>query len=424
MRAESSLEELFQQRLGKWRATASDYYCGVRTVTILVWLAVIGLFGSGSGRAFPVDWLGAYGAVALALWVAGRHWPRLHRHVGLSILLLDIPVIFAMESHAIASPLHRNPIVQAVAALGVFMIVLVVVVLLDGSRRVVASATILAITCQILIMRQAGVPLFGTLTNSIIQLGTAALLATCFHRQMRSVLLDVSREQLSRNRLGRYFPPEVVRRVIDSKDGGALETSEVEVVAVFVDISNFTELSAVRQPREVMALLNEYFPVMAEIVFRHGGTLEKYIGDALLAVWGAPFPTPDDADRALQAAAEMQQAMVGLNARWRAEGRPELQLHVGLNTGRVAAGNLGSEHYLQYATIGDTTNVASRICGVAHCGEIVISESTFQRWRDRRWRVEKLPPTKVKGKSEELTLYRVDWRKAATGEVAALALAG
>jgi adenylate cyclase len=159
-----------------------------------------------------------------------------------------------------------------------------------------------------------------------------------------------------------------------------------------------------------MALLNDYFPVVTEVVFRHEGTLEKYIGDALLAVWGAPIPHPDDVDRAIRAAVEIHQVVVRLNERFRAQGRPEIHVHTGLNFGRVAAGNVGSAQYLQYATIGDATNVASRVCGLASADELLITEAVLQQWKDRSWPAEKLPAVTVKGKEEELVVYRVDWK--------------
>lgn len=218
----------------------------------------------------------------------------------------------------------------------------------------------------------------------------------------------LAEEAVLRNTYLRFFPAPVIKKLQSSR-GAPLERVETEVTVLFSDISGFTSLSSRLPPLQVMDLLNEYFPVMAEIVFRYEGTLEKYIGDALMAIWGAPFPQPDDADRALRAAVEMQHALAGLNARWRKEGKPELQIHVGLNTGRVAAGNIGSEHYLQYATIGDATNVASRICSAATDGEICISEATYHRCKERSWPLVKLPPVQVKGKQEPLTLYRVDW---------------
>jgi adenylate cyclase len=221
----------------------------------------------------------------------------------------------------------------------------------------------------------------------------------------------LAEEAVLRNTYLRFFPAPVIKK-LESTRGAPLDRVETEVTVLFSDISGFTSLSSTLHPMQVMDLLNEYFPVMADIVFRYEGTLEKYIGDALMAIWGAPFPQPDDADRALRAAIEMQHALADLNARWKAQGKPELQIHVGLNTGRVAAGNIGSERYLQYATIGDATNVASRICSAAADGEICIAEATFQRSQERRWPLAKLPPVQVKGKTEPLTLYKVDWRAA------------
>ncbi|KFE71437.1 adenylate/guanylate cyclase domain-containing protein [Hyalangium minutum] len=223
----------------------------------------------------------------------------------------------------------------------------------------------------------------------------------------------VAEEAVLRNAYLRFFPPTVIKKLQSDKQAH-LDIVETEVTVLFSDISGFTALSSTLNPRQVVDLLNDYFPVMADIVFRYEGTLEKYIGDALMAVWGAPFSQPEDADRALRAAVDMQRALADLNARWRAQGQTELKIHVGLNTGRVAAGNIGSEQYLQYATIGDATNVASRICDATPAGEIRMAESTFRRVKERSWPLTKLPPVQVKGKQEPLTLYRVDWRDGST----------
>ncbi|WP_224364864.1 adenylate/guanylate cyclase domain-containing protein [Hyalangium versicolor] len=219
----------------------------------------------------------------------------------------------------------------------------------------------------------------------------------------------LAEEAVLRNAYLRFFPPAVIKK-LQSERRAQLGIVETEVTVLFSDISGFTSLSSTLHPRQVVDLLNEYFPTMVDIVFRYEGTLEKYIGDALMAVWGAPFSQPEDADRALRAAVEMQRSLADLNARWRAEGKPELKIHVGLNTGRVAAGNIGSEQYLQYATIGDATNVASRICDATPPGEIRVSEATFARIQERAWPLTQLPPVQVKGKQEPLTLYRVEWR--------------
>jgi adenylate cyclase len=225
----------------------------------------------------------------------------------------------------------------------------------------------------------------------------------------------LAEEAVARNSLLRFFPPAAIDAIMGS---GRLEAIETVATALFCDISGYTSLSAKLAPREVIQLLNAYFPRMADVVFRYEGTLEKYIGDALLAVWGAPIRTEHDAERAVAAAIDMQRAMGNLNLEWRrrcaANGidpGPELAIHIGINTGPVAAGNIGTDQFLQYATIGDATNVASRICGVANAAEIVIDEATFAKLPEGRFDTEALPPTPVKGKEQPLSLHRVRWQR-------------
>jgi len=223
----------------------------------------------------------------------------------------------------------------------------------------------------------------------------------------------IEEEAVARNKLLRFFPPSVSNKLMESKDI-SLAPVELDVTVLFSDICSFTEMSSHMEPRHIVELLNEYFSEMARIVFQNGGTLEKYIGDALMAIWGAPFPDPFEADRASRAAVDMQRALDHLNARWSTEGRPRIQVHIGLNSGKVAAGNIGSADYIQYAAIGDTTNVASRICSAAQAGEILLSRETFAKLVDTSLPVEPLPPVYVKGKAEPLTLYRLVWDRILT----------
>ncbi len=213
-------------------------------------------------------------------------------------------------------------------------------------------------------------------------------------------------EAVRRSSLLRFFPPSVVGPLMGSSDFGSV-VRDADVTVLFSDISGFTAMSSRLAPREVVDLLNRYFPVMAEIVFRHEGTLEKYIGDALMAIWGVPTPHDDDADRALAAALEMRSALERLNAAFGPDRR--LEIHVGLNSGPVAFGNIGSPDYVQFAAIGDTTNVSARVCNAAQAGEILISEATRRRLRTGRFSLEALPPVSVKGKAEPLLLHRAGW---------------
>lgn len=222
-----------------------------------------------------------------------------------------------------------------------------------------------------------------------------------------SLYVELESQAVVRNTLLRFFPPATIGRIMEGEDL-SLGVRETEVTAVFCDICGFTELSAAMPPREVLSLLNAYFPVMAEIVFRHEGTLEKYIGDALLAIWGAPFQSPDDADRALRAAVEMQRALTALNRNL--ESVPDLAIHIGVNTGPVAAGNVGSDRYVQYATLGDATNVASRICDLAGPGEVLLSESTRRCLSDDSgWSFRPLEPVQLRGKETPIRLHALLW---------------
>lgn len=213
-------------------------------------------------------------------------------------------------------------------------------------------------------------------------------------------------EAVKRDKLSRFFPPSAVGEILGN-ERLIQEPVDAEVTVLFSDISGFTAMSSRMTPREVLLLLNEYFPNMADIVFKYEGTLEKYIGDALLAVWGAPIPHDDDADRALRAAVDMQRALRALNSM--RGSRHHIQIHIGLNSGMVAAGGIGSaDSYMQYATIGDATNVAARVCNVATDGQVLIHETTRLRLQSE-WPLHPIDPVAVKGKDEPLLLHRVDW---------------
>lgn len=225
---------------------------------------------------------------------------------------------------------------------------------------------------------------------------------------------ELERQAVTRNNLLRFFPPATIEHLIEG-EGVSLGAQKTEATALFCDISGFTSLSSALAPEELVALLNRYFPAMAEVVFRHGGTLEKYIGDALMAVWGAPLRRDDDPLRAVAAAAEMQRTVERLRE---AGDAAPFAVHIGLNTGPVAAGNIGSEEYLQYAVIGETTNLASRICDLAAPGEVLLSGATTAGLEGSEWSVEALAPAELKGRREPLEIFRLRWdsnRKAAAG---------
>lgn len=150
---------------------------------------------------------------------------------------------------------------------------------------------------------------------------------------------------------------------------------QCRVAVLFSDIRGFSALSQTLAPEAIARQLSEYFTAMVACVFRNAGTLDKFIGDALMAQWGAPAGTPDDADRAVQAAIDMMEAVDRLNATWHRAGRPALGVGIGLSYGDVFAGHVGSEQRLEFTVIGDAVNTASRLCAAAEAGEILLSDA-------------------------------------------------
>jgi adenylate cyclase len=214
----------------------------------------------------------------------------------------------------------------------------------------------------------------------------------------------IRQEALVRSNFERYFAPQLAARIATSPDAVKLGGEKRQVAVLFSDIRGFTPLSESMNPDEIAHLLTEYFTEMVECVFRHGGTLDKFIGDAVMAQWGAPIGAPDDPDRAMAAAIDMIHELAILNKKWRSQGRPELQVGIGLTFGEVFAGNIGSEKRLEFTVIGDTVNTASRLCSAAEGGEILISEE-MRRALSTMPKLTERPPLDVKGKSNPVAIF-------------------
>jgi len=215
------------------------------------------------------------------------------------------------------------------------------------------------------------------------------------------------RQQLVvRNNFERYFAPTLAAQIASEPGAVRLGGDKRPVAVLFSDIRGFTTLSESMNPDAMATLLSEYFTDMVECVFRHGGTLDKFIGDAVMAQWGAPLGSSDDADRAVRAAIDMMRALNALNIKWRGEGRPELAIGIGLSFGEVFAGNIGSERRLEFTVIGDTVNTASRLCSAAEAGEILLSEP-MRVALGAPPPLEERAPLELRGKAQPVRVYRV-----------------
>jgi adenylate cyclase len=221
----------------------------------------------------------------------------------------------------------------------------------------------------------------------------------------------LAKEAIRRQALGRFLAPEVVAMIEENPDGVRLGGTNQRVTVLFCDIRGFTTMSETMPPEKVVEVLNEYFTGVTKAIFDHGGTLDKYIGDAAMAIFGAPISKGNDAQRAVQAGVAIQKFVGEMNLEAAKRGHPEIQVGVGINTGMVTAGNIGSPQRLDYTVIGDEVNLASRMCGKAEAGQVLITESTGNEVRDH-FNLDPLPPVMVKGKSMPINIFSVQLEEA------------
>jgi adenylate cyclase len=219
----------------------------------------------------------------------------------------------------------------------------------------------------------------------------------------------LTHEAQARAAYSRFLPAHVVENLLQSPESLKLGGANQIATVLFADIRGFTRLSALLDPEEVVAILNEYFGEMTEIIFEHGGTLDKFIGDGLMALFGAPYASPDDPINAVRAAVAMQQRMETLKEHFRPKkgGGKAVRIGVGIYTGLVTVGYVGSARRLDYTAIGDTVNMASRLESNAPASGIYIGQSTFEGLRGQ------FPcrdlQIKVRGKDEPLGCHQVLW---------------
>ena len=187
------------------------------------------------------------------------------------------------------------------------------------------------------------------------------------------------RNRFIQRTFGRYLSEEVVASLLETPEGLALGGEKREVTLLFADLRGFTAMADRYTPEQVVRLLNNYLGTMADIITAHQGTIDEFIGDAILALFGAPVARPDDAERACACAVAMQIAMADVNAFNRREGLPEVEMGIAVNTGDVVVGNIGSQTRAKYGVVGTHVNLAGRIEGFTVGGQILVSESTLRK---------------------------------------------
>jgi len=221
----------------------------------------------------------------------------------------------------------------------------------------------------------------------------------------------LAREEVARANYSRFLPEYVVKQMLENPDSFKLGGLSQTITILFADIRGFTRISEHAPPEKIVGLLNRYFSAMTDIIFAHGGTLDKFLGDGLMALFGAPTVTPDDASNALNAAVAMQRRLLGINRELREEGFPEIGVGMGLHTGEVIVGYIGSDRRSEYTAIGDTVNTSSRLESNALGGEILISDATA-RAAHSRYKLKPRQAIMVKNRQQPVDLWEVDWQQA------------
>ncbi|MEW6358988.1 MAG: adenylate/guanylate cyclase domain-containing protein [Planctomycetota bacterium] len=332
-----------------------------------------------------------------ALWAtfrwASRHW---FKYV---IVMADALVILYATVWD-ADSWSNEALLMAMALFGAFLIVTAALRL---SPWAVAYGTGLVMVDLIVAGIWLDAP-FSTVFGAAMILLLLGVLSHLVTMRLTVLMADVTRKE----RLSRFLPPELVERAAQDPALLQLGGKRQSVTILFADIRGFTPMVEGHQPEDVIEFLNDYLRVTTDVIFHHRGTLDKFMGDCLMALFGAPLSNPDDADRAVHAAVEIMEQVAEFNRRRTANGFCPVEIGIGVNTANVIVGNIGTDRRMDYTVIGDGVNLAARLEKLTKEYEtkIIISRSTHERLSDKRGAVA-YGGVKVLGRDAPVEIYGV-----------------
>lgn len=298
-----------------------------------------------------------------------------------------------------------DALVRAIGATVLVTAVLALVAGLLGGRWLVRPLRALVSATQ-RIARREWTHVDAAVTRRSDEVGTLARAVDTMSRSLEQSEAELVQQTQARTALARYLPADVVEQVVADPSRLSLGGERRLITVLFADVVGFTQMSEHLPPERIVAVLNEYFTLATEVVHQHGGFIDKFIGDCVMAVWGLPEQHDDDARRAVAAAEALQRWTDACTRRWRTRYGVHLQLAMGLNTGLVVAGNVGSERRLEYTVIGDTVNVAARLEAAAAPGQILLSDSTRVALGGAR-RLAPLGERQLRGRTQSIRVFEV-----------------
>ncbi|CAN7551725.1 CHASE2 domain-containing protein [Polaromonas sp. LjRoot131] len=272
--------------------------------------------------------------------------------------------------------------------------------LLSASRAVLVSLAVTAAIAGLNFWLYAGYGLVLPLASALVM----ALTAFALNMSYGYFVESRSKRELA-NLFGTYVPPELVDEMVKDPDSYSMTATTKELTVMFCDMRGFTKMSETMEPTQLQALLNSVFSRLTDLIRGNRGTIDKYMGDCVMAFWGAPVDTPDHAALAVKTALEMSNAVRKINEEHKAKGLPEIGIGIGLNTGTMCVGDMGSDIRRSYTVIGDAVNLGSRLEGLSktYGVDIVVSESTRKLAGDFAW--QELDKVRVKGKDQAVAIF-------------------
>ncbi|MFT4571188.1 MAG: adenylate cyclase [Candidatus Binatia bacterium] len=401
---ESFKDALAAEKLRRARTIAS-----LRAIIICLNLALVTTFWlTLPNWVGPLESVAVYAVAALAAYLASRRSDGLAWWSAALIPVVDMPMLFWISTQIVS----RLEAVGAAAdahgwrfATAAFFALLILLAALSLERRGLVAATVVAVLLQSILLRAGGTI---DLTQQVViplALVLTAVLADYANRRAIALVGAANNEHARRRRLARYFAPQVAAH-IDSFQGDLAAGERREVTVLFSDLCDFTKLSETLTEHETVALLNAVHERLIGAVFRHEGTLDKLMGDGLMAYFGAPIPQGDHAKRAIDCGLEMVDAIAELSRERERSGQSALKVGVGIHTGDVVLGDIGAEQRRDFTAVGDAVNVASRIERLTRerDGDVLVSQSTKDASQSD-FAFRPVEPAQVKGKTDALQCY-------------------